>query len=38
MLEENKTVRSGPWQMTILERGKGIQDIPLSLVGEMLKL
>jgi hypothetical protein len=26
-----KNVRSGPWQVTLLERGKGIQDMPLHL-------
>jgi hypothetical protein len=33
-----KTVRSGPWWVTILEKGKGIQNVPLHLFGEMLKL
>jgi hypothetical protein len=33
-----KTDRSGPWWVTILEREKGIQDVPLHLVDEMLKL
>jgi hypothetical protein len=31
-------VRSGPWPVTMLEIGKGIQDVPLHLVGQMLKL
>jgi hypothetical protein len=31
-------VRSGPWPVTMLEVGMGIQDIPLCLVGQMLKL
>jgi hypothetical protein len=33
-----RDVRSGPWPVTMLEVGKGIQDIPLHLVGQMLKL
>jgi hypothetical protein len=33
-----RDVRSGPWQVIMLEVGKGIQDITLHLVGCMLKL
>jgi hypothetical protein len=33
-----RDVRSRPWPVTMLEVGKGIQDVPLHLVGEMLKL
>jgi hypothetical protein len=33
-----RDVRSRPWPVTMLEVGKGIQDVPLRLVGEMLKL
>jgi hypothetical protein len=33
-----KDVRSGSWPVTMLEVKKGIQDIPLHLVGRMLKL
>jgi hypothetical protein len=33
-----RDVRSGQWAVTMLEEGKGIQDIPLHLVGQMLKL
>jgi hypothetical protein len=31
-------VRSGPWPVTMLELKKGIQDVPLHLVGWLLKL
>jgi hypothetical protein len=33
-----RDVRSGPWPVTMLEVGKGIQDVPFCLVGQMLKL
>jgi hypothetical protein len=33
-----RDVRSGPWPVTMLEIGKGIQDVLLHLVGQMLKL
>jgi hypothetical protein len=33
-----RDVRSGPSPVTMLEIGKGIQDVPLCLVGQMLKL
>ena len=33
-----RDVRSEPWQVTMLEVKKGIQDVPLCLVGQMLKL
>ena len=33
-----RDVRSGPWQVTMLEIEKGIEDVPLHLVGQMLKL
>jgi hypothetical protein len=33
-----RDVWSGPWQVTMLEIGKGIQDVQLHLVGQMLKL
>jgi hypothetical protein len=33
-----RDVISGQWVVTMLEEGKGIQDIPLHLVGQMLKL
>jgi hypothetical protein len=36
--QQIRNVRSGPWWVTILEIGKGIQDVPLRLVGKMLKL
>jgi hypothetical protein len=31
-------VRSGPWPVTMLEVKKGIQDVPLCLVHQLLKL
>jgi hypothetical protein len=33
-----RDVRSGPWQVTMLEVKKGIQDVPFCLVGQIMKL
>jgi hypothetical protein len=33
-----RDVRSRPWPVTMLEIEKGIEDVPLHLVGQMLKL
>jgi hypothetical protein len=33
-----RDVRSRPWPVTMLETEKGIEDVPLHLVGQMLKL